>query len=188
MRAKELVPRLCGLGARVYYTHRATGVQGGSLRDVGRSEHHDVQVLLYGKPRYDGHNVAPHVVPHSGGHAKALHRWVVAWPQAGYGTVVGLTYRASGWTVPGSGGGYDPDGDPPYFQEYERYPVYQVKTALRGKPLLVPLWACIPLPPNEVSTTIQWPGDAPPQLLSDTLNWEGWCAWWCGAAAKAVAA
>lgn len=194
MRAKEVVPRLAPLGARCWYTHRASGLLGGhTLRDVPRSELRRVKdlVLPYDDVlnglhtalvgRYASEAVRMHKplpAPRRRGN-RPLHRWVVVWPELGRGVVTGLTYRSEGWRHDGgarySGFG-EPEYDSPYFEEAERYPLYQVRTSLTGSTVLVPVWALVPVHGHDVLHSL---GDDLPLGVRapgapDGAPWQAW--------------
>jgi hypothetical protein len=148
--------RTLELGTRVYYTHRATTVgatgkghtrYSGEARDLHKS---DIWRSYYDKP---GPFAEPYWHPSLGWPAPfrkshgwrtttspvRMDRWVVVWPEAGVGFVVGLTYRAEGRVRQG---GYD---EPNEWDEWERYPLYEVRAHLVGRKVLVPPFACVPL-------------------------------------------
>lgn len=129
MKLKEIVPRKLKLGDHVFYTHRASSSDG---RDLNYAPWRHPLRDEWARPRrflraWNGKTTEI-----------ALDRWVTVWPESGYGVVVGLTSRYEGTITPST----DEQG---FLSEFERYPLYVVKSVLRERGKLIPPWACFPL-------------------------------------------
>lgn len=173
MRAKEVVPRLCGLGAFVHYTHRASSVTGDyALRDVGRYEQQRIKRLLGGEVLRGVLAARAYQEIRLRRPRRSqvlLNRWVAVWPEAGYGTVTGLTLRSEGVVQHGDDGAG-------WLREVERWPLYEVRTSLTGLRMLVPVWACVPVPPGSGVWLDHTPHVTP--SMGGHASWDAYVAHW----------
>lgn len=148
MRTADLGLEPIKLGHRVVYTHRCSGVHSGTLRDVPTTSRHTARRRVAPHPTswyMAGRMPKPKRARRSygaGREPRVLDVWTAVWPEPGEGIVVGLTHRCEGFAE-GYGG-----EDGRHFEERERFPVYQVKAKLNGPTILVPVWACVPAPPE----------------------------------------
>lgn len=86
------------------------------------------------------------------GQLRPLTRWVMTWEEPGEGWVVGLVYRQEGWRE--GDGGYTWSGEPPegesfYLHAINRVPLYQIKTSLTSRIILVPALNVHPIDTKE---------------------------------------
>jgi hypothetical protein len=166
VKASKIAPPL-PLGTRVVYTHRAIPVK----REV-ETRHHDSSgsileqgweervPLDHGQPQWGSRAPTPEsylaaFMPRDErGYRKQpkhrpprirmglprveeMDRWVIVWPESGRGVVTGLAYKQMGkWY-------YEEDAGR-YLEHYDRFPLYEVKRTIVARPVLVPVFACMP--------------------------------------------
>jgi hypothetical protein len=187
VKIRDMGLRPLDLGDRVFFTHRATSVSdigeghtrySGIGRDLGRADWHR---QFQEKP---GAYAEDYEHPSCGWPAPfrpgarwregatspiRMTRWVVVWPERGTGRVVGLTYRAEGRVRE-----YGRD-EPNEWDEFERYPLYEIRAHLNGAKVLVPPFACVPLDEHVVTFGDNIPLvfglDGVPERTAD-LDWD----------------